>query len=206
VNGKIYVVGAIDNTLNQEYDPATNSWTNKTSSPYQIWSCASATYDSKLYFVGDYPSTSQQSILVYNPLFDSWSVGTVSPSCLVSASAGVTSGLNAPRRIYFFDENATYVYDPENNAWSTGAAMPKARGYAGVAVVNDIFYVVGGVILPDGFGLMAPTAVNEQYIPIEYGTPDSQIKPFPTTLVIGSVIVVALVGLALLVYLKKRHR
>ena len=84
--------------------------------------------------------------------------------------------------------------------------MPKARGFAGVAVVNDMFYVVGGVILPDGFGEMAPVAVNEQYVPIEYGTPDPRIKPFPITLVTGSIIVaaVAVVGLGLLVYFKKR--
>jgi len=206
VNGKIIVIGAVDNTLNQEYDPKTDSWTNKAEPPYQIHSCASATYDNELYFVGDSPSVSQQSILIYNPSYDSWSIGPVPPSYLTTASAGVTSGLYAPQRIYFFDYIVTYVFDPEKNVWSTGAAVPKARGFAGVAAVNDTFYVVGGVILPDGFGEMAPMSVNEQYIPIEYGTPDPRIKPFPITLVIGSVVaVVVVVGLGLLVYFKKRH-
>lgn len=207
VKGKIIVIGAVDNILNQEYDPQTDSWENNTANPYQILSCASAVYDDKIYFVGNLYFSPAPSILIYNPSDDSWSAGSIPPSYLFSASAGATTGLNAPRRIYFFDENSTYAYDPESNAWSAGAPPPSARGYAGVAVVNDTFYVVGGVILPDGFGEMAPVAVNEQYFPIEYGTPDPRIGPFPTTLVIGSAVaVVAVVGLGLLVYLKKRKR
>jgi Kelch motif len=206
VNNKIIVIGAVDNILNQEYDPETDSWTNNTKTPYQIWSCASAAYDDKLYFVGSLVFSPAPSILIYEPSLDSWGAGQIPPSYLSSASAGVTSGLNAPRRIYFFDENATYVYDPESNAWSAGSGMPKARGYAGVAAVNDTFFVVGGVTLPDGFGEMAPTAFNEQYVPFGYGAVQSPQEPFPTVPVLIIIVAAIVVAGAGFLLIRKRGR
>jgi N-acetylneuraminic acid mutarotase len=204
VNGKIIVTGSIDNMLNQEYNPDTDSWTDKTEPPYQISSWASTVYDNNLYFVCDSPSTSLQSILIYNPLHDSWNVGPATPSYLTAASAGVTSGLYAPRKIYFFDENATYVFDPQNNAWSTGVAQPSARGYSGVAKVNDTFYVVGGVILPGGFDLMSPTAVNEQYFPIGYGDQIPVILDLtPYVVVLASAVAICIV--VVFAVRKRRH-
>jgi hypothetical protein len=87
------------------------------------------------------------------------------------AAACITSGVTAPRRIYVvggFDQsnysNATHVYDFERDFWSSGALMPTARAYLGLTVVDDTLYAIGGF---DGLNLLT---VNEQYVPIGYGT------------------------------------
>jgi hypothetical protein len=110
--------------------------------------------------------------------------------------------------------------------------MPTARYCAGVAVVNDTFYVVGGRSGSTGYVvIMQPDTVNEQYTPIGYEGPvqpspspsssptlspspsptatplNTQPEPFPTMLVaIASAALVAIIGIGLLVYFKKRKR
>ena len=179
VKGKIYLTGAIDpDSLNQVYDPATDSWTNKTSPPHQIWSTASAVVDDKIYFIDI-----NGNVLAYDTTNDSWSTGATAPMDAMTATAGVTSGANAPKRIYFLDETGNYVYDPANDSWSTGAAMPTPRGFAGIAVINDTLYAVGGIIITShGMGDMRPSPANEQYTPIGYGTvsPPPSLSPTPS--------------------------
>jgi hypothetical protein len=60
--------------------------------------------------------------------------------------------------------NVVHVYDSERDAWSAGASMLTARGYLGLAVVDDVLYAIGGF---DGENWLD---VNEQYLPFEYGT------------------------------------
>jgi hypothetical protein len=124
------------------------------------------------------------------------------------------------------------AYNPSNEAWAAAAAPSLYRQNFGVAVLNDTLYAVGGRVYDYPFPLddmhftVTEQTQNEQYTPIGYGTPqptpsseptptptptpepEPKQEPFPTTLLIGSVIVVALVavvGLGLLVYLKKRR-
>ena len=66
-------------------------------------------------------------IQVYDPANDSWSVPSLSPMYGVSAAFGATTGVDAPKRVYFFDENRTDVFDPANNSWTSGAVMPTGR-------------------------------------------------------------------------------
>ena len=40
--------------------------------------------------------------------------------------------------------NSTLIYDPKTNRWTTGAALPIGRGFAGAATLGDAIYVVGG--------------------------------------------------------------
>lgn len=87
----------------------------------------------------------------------------------------------APKRIYVFGgsigfgigSNQTHSYDPISNSWLSEAPMPVARYGAEVAVVNDVFYVIGGggFDMNDVYGTTA-LATNEQYTPVGYGTPD----------------------------------
>ena len=89
-----------------------------------------------------------------------------------------------------------------------------------VAVVKDKFYVIGGQIAAENSDSYIYKSENEQYTPIGYEnsepSPSQEPTPFPTptpegesfatTLVIASVSIVALVGLGLLVFFKKRKR
>jgi N-acetylneuraminic acid mutarotase len=187
VNGRIHVFPLFDDSIHEVYDPATDSWTTKTPPPYPITSSASAVVDNKIYFIGRRDSsgsgTVDRFILIYDAISDSWNIGSSSPTYGFSATGGATSGVNAPKRIYFFDETATYVYDPECNTWTSGAPTPTARLCAKAIVINDEFYVVGGRTGQHGYiTLMSPSAINEKYTPIDYGTPDpSYVAPTDST-------------------------
>jgi N-acetylneuraminic acid mutarotase len=180
-NGKIYVIGGHTMTdlwttfnLTEVYDPETETWTTKAPAPYKVSSSASAVIDNKIYVIGVSPSSTWENVIqIYDPANDSWSVGASSPVGH-SATAGATTGLNAPKRIYFFDENRTDVYDPADDSWMIGTSAPTPRLIARAAVIDDMFYVIGGRTGQWGYmTFMYPSTLNEQYTPIGYGTPDS---------------------------------
>jgi len=179
VNGKIYLIGGSSDRIrglspsylgvNEVYDPATDTWTTKTSAPNRITSGASAVAYGKIYFLATVSSLDLGAFIqIYDPAKDSWSTGSFAPTYgRLSTTAGVTSSLFAPKKIVFFSESSTYVYYPTNDSWAEGALMPTARGFSGVAVVNDAFYVIGGIKAPFT-GLIVATAsvaTNEQYTP-----------------------------------------
>jgi hypothetical protein len=90
---------------------------------------------------------------------------------MFETAVGATTGVFAPKRIYFFDETETHVYDPESDTWTVGAPMLSPRVLARVAFISDTCYVVGGRSGPHGWlTMMEPSAVNEQYTPFGYGT------------------------------------
>ena len=180
VNGEIYVIGGIPNgTVNEVYDPATDTWFTNASIPTAVSSYASAVVDNKIYVI---TSNLNQ---IYHIENDSWSYGAPPPSPAVLASAGATTGVFTPERIYVFGADAdlpywqltlrnftTQSYDPKTNNWKACASMPTGRFDAGVAVVNDTLYVIGGFTIKfssDRFTLnpsITYSTVNEQYIPI----------------------------------------
>jgi N-acetylneuraminic acid mutarotase len=178
VNGKIYVIGGFTvenlgttNNLNQVYDPQTDEWTIKSSAPLPIASSASAVVDNKIYVLGYKPSN-QVVVEIYNPANDSWSIGKAEMTGHWATGAA-TSGVNALKRIYFFDYNRTDVYDPVADSWVSGSSPPTNRLIAKVAVVNDLFYLIGGRTGQWGYiTMLYPTTLNEQYLPFGYGSPD----------------------------------
>jgi len=191
VGSKIYVIGS-DSSVNYVYDPATNMWDTKASMPVTPhlssgWSCTSAVVDDKIHVIGlDINGAFHE---IYDPETDSWSSGALEGTAY--ASAGATTGVNAPKRIYLFSaEYANWelnppsiinlIYDPTSDSWDVGTSMPTGRANAGVAVVNDELYVIGGATLEIGMSTLA-SAANEQYTPGGYGTPDSSYVPPDTT-------------------------
>jgi parallel beta-helix repeat protein len=185
VDEKIYLIGGnVEYTtslnLTEVYDPETDTWTTKTSAPYRITSAASAVADNKIYFLAT------ESILnlgaftqIYNTENDGWSIGADAPTYGGSAvTAGVTSGLHATKQILFFGESSTHVYFPSNDSWALGEPMLTSRGWPGVAVLNDTFYVIGGIKAPfDGYIVMTTSvATNEYYTPDEYTSVPADTK------------------------------
>jgi hypothetical protein len=99
------------------------------------------------------------------------------PAAESYATAETTSGITAPKQVYVlggFDQgsysNVVHVYDSESDAWSSGASMLTARGYLGLAVVDDVLYSIGGF---DGENWLD---VNEQYLPFGYGTVPPEVR------------------------------
>jgi hypothetical protein len=161
------------------YNPAADSWTTKASAPYvnNIPSFVTAVVDSKIYVIG-----LSGLNLIYDPFNDTWNALHSSQPYsdeglmgygLFTATAGATSGISAQKRIYVFYDNQTSVYQNANDTWTSGADLPNERVSYGLAVINDTFYVIGGGTYGEGFfAPYAPSKLNEQYFPIEYGTPD----------------------------------
>jgi len=200
VKGKIYLIGGIAwsngtkvgvSNLTEVYDPVTDTWTTKASIQTAVYSYASAVVDNKIYVI---TSNLNQ---IYDAENDSWSLGASAPSPAILASAGATTGVYAPERIYVFGADAdmpywqltlrnftTQSYDPKTNSWTVCASMPTGRFSTGVAVVNDRLYVIGGFtleFLPNKFTLNPSyifSAVNEQYTPtLDIPKPVDNTKP-----------------------------
>jgi hypothetical protein len=165
VKGKIYLIGGSPNgTLNEVYDPVTDSWTTKPSMPFGAWGEA-VVVDDKIYVI------SGSHLQVFNPATNMWSQCTPPPS-IVGYGAGVTTGVLAPKRIYAIGESVG-VYDPENDTWEIGADILTRRYNFGVAVVNDILFAIGGHTYGAPWpGDFSAVNVNEQYTPFGYGSPD----------------------------------
>ncbi|XHH10177.1 MAG: Kelch repeat-containing protein [Candidatus Bathyarchaeia archaeon] len=171
VNSKIYVLPLLSTDTFEVYDPETDSWASKTPPPYQVTGFTSAVIGNKIFFEGGLQNSSMQSdIQVYDTVTDSWSTVSSRPSSFdLYGAGGVTSGVMAPSRIYFFMDNVTNIYDPNIDSWATGASMPTIRYCTGVTVVADTFFVVGGRSGSWGYFVdMHASAVTEQYIPVGY--------------------------------------
>jgi len=209
VNGQIYVMGARNLRLFM-YDPVTDEWTQKARVPENIAVGGAPLFfltevdDDKIVVVGAFSRTvegpRENKVLVYDVKTDAWGKVNSAPHLLdFTTCAGVTSGRYVPQKLYFFRETTTDVYDPVTNMWSTTKSMPTPRKDVSVAVVNDIFYIIGGYTTepnPDSHP-MYPTelsrasSVNEQYVPIGYSSTPLASKPATTVAPTSSNLIVS---------------
>jgi N-acetylneuraminic acid mutarotase len=235
VNGKIYLISGLVphsrfppnglyttyelTSVNEVYDPATDTWATKSPIPKAASYYASAVVNNKIYIIsanfnqerGYYESFTQ----IYDPETDTWSYGAASPHPVDMAGAATVSGVT-PQRIYVFggrqeglEVNYNQAYNPADNSWSLGASLPTARYGFAVTVANGMINTIGG---RSGFLYNSVWAnKNEAYDPLNDPAlptmlnPELEQEPFPTTLALASVVVLVIVGLGLQVYLKKRR-
>ncbi|MCW4023651.1 MAG: hypothetical protein NWF01_01270 [Candidatus Bathyarchaeota archaeon] len=180
VDGKLYVMGGQLNNAstgystnaNQVYNIATDSWTTATPLPKATQSYVSTVINGKIWVIGIHNEHKiAGDMQIYDPVNDSWAIksGAWNPS----SSGVLTSGVFAPQRFYqlggtdgIFFKSWNKVYDPSNDSWSEGAAMPTARGWLGVAVVDDVIYAIGGK--GEDINPTPPLATVERYIPFGY--------------------------------------
>jgi len=171
---------------------------------------ASAVVDNKIYLF------EQNLNQIYDPATDSWSQGTSPPSYMMGVAVA-TTGAFAPRRIYVLTSPvyigsgpqspcAVEVYNPANDEWTTAANITTTRAYFGATIVNDKVYAIGGAIYNlMGFG--APTAANEEYTPIGYGTPDLDSQsPSPLLLCAIAAAATIIIITATALALKKKRK
>jgi N-acetylneuraminic acid mutarotase len=195
VNGTIYLIGGKEYwgdgplyhelDVNEVYDPTSNSWTTEARMPVPAFGYSSAVVDGKIYVFGGARQllegfnnlTSVSSTQVYDAANHTWSSKAALPAAGSYAAAEATGGLTAPKRVYViggFDQvsysSVVNVYDSERNFWSSGASMPTARGYLGLAVVDDVLYAIGGF---DGVNWLD---INERYVPLGYGTVPPELR------------------------------
>jgi len=78
------------------------------------------------------------------------------------------------------------LYDPVADNWTFGADIPTVRHYFGVAIVNDLLYVIGGSTMEIDYYKLQPYpvktyATNEQYTPFGYGTVPPEVTMLSPT-------------------------
>ncbi len=221
VDGKIYVIGGAKGlgynkgiealNVTEAYDPATDTWTTKAGIP-QATPSVSAVIENKIYVFGS------QITQIYDPATDTWSRGT-SPQVAINMGSyaltadATTTGEMAPKRVYIYDGTNMQVYNPYDDNWTFVDPPPTSRQNAGMAVVDDQIYVIGGVSYPLGvasYSILHKT--NEQYTPVDYGvlpTPtEAPVEPETSLMVpLALLAVAATIGtVATLLYLKSRRQ
>jgi hypothetical protein len=184
---KIYLVGG---TSNEVYEPQTDTWITRVPLPTSVANGASAVFDGKLYVFGGYVNDTLGDITqIYDPQTDAWSFGSSSPLNANYAQACVTTGINAPPKIYLFNagifsQPSAQMYDPDTNSWSVGVAKPTSRNWFSLAVVDDLIYAVGGLnSFEDQYVtstiIFTPFDLNEVFTPFGYGTVHYSPSPTP---------------------------
>ncbi|MGZ0709598.1 Kelch repeat-containing protein [Coraliomargarita sp. W4R53] len=102
----------------------------------------------KLYLLGGRGS---RNLDIYDPQTDSWSTGATPPIEFHHFQAVELNGelwvVGAFVGTYPLETpvNNIYIYNPEDDLWRTGPAIPRPRGAAGVAVYNGQVYIAGGL-------------------------------------------------------------
>ena len=202
VNGLIYVFDSQNYVY--VYNPINDSWTEKDSvytPPY------TTVIDGKIIATGTHgartnsthysPAQEVQQIATYNPITNNLTYGLDASIGVQGGNVGATSGINAPQRVYVMGVKSStspsipvnQAYDPITNTWTEATPMPTTRTFFGVAVVNDTLYAIGGLLVSytyDSTGKYiqsaraTPTNINEQYIPLGYGTLQPTTSPTPT--------------------------
>ena len=161
---KVYVFGGqilqagrrVVINVTEVYDPASDSWTTKTSMPHLGEDfAANVVVEDKIYVISTYND-------VYEPATDTWTTKTAIPEPVAHSANSVLdnkiyvmSGThygNEPQ--YYVPINSTQIYDPKTDTWSSGApiltgiASPAAVSTTGVSAPKAI-YVVGGLTLTE---------------------------------------------------------
>lgn len=165
VGGKIFVIGgAAPGSLDivEEYDPATDTWTNCspdpncTVMPTARSSATGSEVGGIIYVIGG-SSGSRQDVEAYDTGLNSWSAKAPMPAGRAKATSSVVGG-----KIYviggnnFGFQSDVEEYDPVTDTWTdcdtdsnlatnNCAPMPTARDDLTSSVVNGKIYAIGGI-------------------------------------------------------------
>ncbi len=158
VNGKIYAIGGRSDAIGgrsglkkvEEYDPATDTWTEKADMPTGRLFLASSVVDGKIYAIGGYVSHGLNPKLAaveeYDPATDTWTKKADMPGPRGGLGTSVVNG-----RIYAVGGNGSggyiatvWEYDPATDTWTTKADRPTVSNLVSTSVVNGKIYAFGG--------------------------------------------------------------
>ena len=155
-NGKLYVIGGQnaernDLYVNDEYDPATDTWRERAGMPHGMNHSAMTSLDGKIYMAGGFAfpihTGAHDLFLSYDPASDQWKnlapLSSPRASVALIAAGGKIHAIGG-RGLDKVTVGTHEVYDPANNKWTSAAPLPVARDHAGVIAVDGNIHVVGG--------------------------------------------------------------
>jgi len=152
-NDKIYMIGGNSagqtgtyRGMCQEFNPATNVWTNKAPMPTPLGWMAPAYVKGKVYAIcghnnaGTLENTNQQ----YDPVANTWATKLARPGTAAAAASGAVW---RDSLIYVMGGLASAgltnvdVYNPTSNTWATGTALPQACYMGSATCIGDTIYI-----------------------------------------------------------------
>lgn len=148
--GRFYLAGG-HSTVQEAYDPSTDSWTAVASYPENVDHVAAIEVNGLIYYIGglrSYPGPAVGSVHIYDPVADQFSAGAPMPTGRERGAGGAAAydgriyyagGLHAGLAVAWFD-----VYDPATDTWTNLPDMPEARDHFSGAVSHGLFHVIGG--------------------------------------------------------------
>ncbi|MFC1793953.1 kelch repeat-containing protein, partial [Planctomycetota bacterium] len=136
----------------EEYDPATDTWTEKADMPTGRVFLASSVVDGKIYVIGGYNfwggGAALAAVEEYDPATDTWTKKADMPAPRGALGTSVVNG-----KVYVIGGNGkgdvtlatVEEYDPATDTWTRKADMPTARLFVNTSVVNGKIYAIGGI-------------------------------------------------------------
>ena len=181
VGGKIYVVGGFEqpslgNVLNfaitpavEEYDPAVDRWTTKTSMPVGLHHVGIGVVGGRLYIIGGYKQSGLSvwgpvaTVYAYDPATDAWSERAPMPTARGALSVTVHDGKLYAIGGYEGRANSPAVeaYDPVLNSWSARAPLPTPRDHLATTTTAGKLYAIGGRLKGDYHRNLSVTEVYD---------------------------------------------
>jgi hypothetical protein len=221
LNDNIFIVWGQDLFV---YDILEDMWITKTDSiPSVPELCRIPSYvdpvvvDEKIMYVDAIQFMGEtQKIMTYDPKNDAWNIES-GDALLGGSSRGggavITSGIYAPQKIYAINLDHMAVYDLVDNTW-TFAAIPTPRLSFGVAMVDDILYIIGGTTSEDIYNWYSygkAIAINDQYIPNGYDNSNTSesaktevIDHSKNLITVMLLLIIGIVTMGTLVYFQKK--
>lgn len=156
VGDKFYLVGGRGERAVQEYDPNTQSWTNKSAPPFQMHHFQAVSYQGKIYVMGAFTENWPDedpipNIHIYDPATDAWSVGPEIPEDRRRGAAGAVVHNNkfyivAGIQNGHLDGHVTWLdsYDPATDTWEQLADAPRPRDHFHAVVLDGKLYAAAG--------------------------------------------------------------
>jgi len=132
---------------------AEDTWKYKTPMTIGRGFVSAAVVDGKIYVIGGFPTHYSVTSAVerYDPTTDTWTRMADMPSarcghatCAYGEKIFVFGGVTPDA--YSQARNNIYVYDTKTDTWAEKGPMPYANALCGVAVVDDLIYLVGGAL------------------------------------------------------------
>ena len=174
VNGKIYVIGGLEplengmgtrvTGRNEMYDPATNTWTERSPMPTSRDHAYSGVVNNRIYVIGgrigagNIPATSNIDIVEeYDPATNLW--GTVKERMPQVRSGGGWATCNGKiyvgggewiTREFYAALRALDAYDPATNTWETLTPLPGAVHGNAMGCIGNKLHTVSGKMRAGG--------------------------------------------------------
>src|SRR6266699_715080 len=132
----------------EAYDPATDTWTAKTSMPTPRIMLGAAAANGIVSAVGGQGSDNSwlQTLEAYDAATDTWTTRAPMPTGRFGLGVGVIDGILYAVGGEVFNAATTVneAYNPVTDTWSTKVPMLEWRRFFGAAVLNGRLYAVGG--------------------------------------------------------------